>query len=407
MSNQFTRAIRHFSSLDACVQHIRSSYGPNKTVKTAAEDIKSGERFVVDEAPAYLYRGESYSYPTTPSFMRRMKTNPALPTDVKDVIEEVARRVDEGMQDMLELEPMLSAGFLQHYGIPTELLDVTDSLDVAAYFASGKEVGKKGLICVFPLDVVSQNSIVIDLRNHPGAIRPLRQSAWALWNKQHIDIKSQDCIEQLQLKWFSFELQNKDILKYHKTNDDLLDARTDPVAGMIQFLIDNMPKMDDCAAKWLSKSVVPAPVVTKVIDWHSPGQPKTVEPIPRSETSIKYDEKKERENNYKRWSDKFSETEGHRLVKKLGEILHSIFPSEEVLGRLEPNWPDGKSIDFLIPSHKMAFAYQDSDTPDTRILEAEQWCSVNGYRLIKIDGSDAVTESSLRSRLEEILSKKL
>lgn len=310
MGNQFTRAVRHFLSLDACIQHIRSNYGPTKTVKTAAKDINSGESFVVDEVPTYLYRGESCPYPTTPSFMHRMKTDPALPTDVKNVIEEVARRVDEGMQDMFELAPMLSAGFLQHYGIPTELLDVTDSLDVATYFASGGKVGGKGLICVFPLDVASQNSIVIDLRNHPRAVRPRRQSAFAFWNRKYIDIKSPGCIEQLQLKWFSFELQSEDSLKYHKAIGGLLDAHTDPVAGAIQLLLDNMPKMDDRAAKWLSESVVPAPFVAKTIDWHSPGQPKTIEPIPRSETSIEYDEKKERGNNYKRWSDKFPEMDG-------------------------------------------------------------------------------------------------
>ena len=335
-----------------------------------------------------------------------MKTTPKLPADVKDVIEEVTRRVDKDLQDMLKLEPMLSEGFLQHYGMPTRLLDVTDDLDIAAYFASGGKIGERGLICVFPLDVVSRNSIVIDLRNHPGAIRPRRQSALAFWNRKYVDVKSTDCIEQLQLKWFSFELQDEDALKYHEGNDNLLDAHTDPVAGMIQFLLDNMPKMDDRAAKWLSGEVVPAPFLAKGLDWHGPGQPNTTEPIPLSETSIKYNEEKERDNNYKRWSDNYPETDGYRLVKKLGEILRSLFPSEEVLGRLEPNWPGGKSIDFLIPSHKMAFVYRDSDTLDSLVSEAEQWCSANEYRLIKIDSPGAVTESSLRSRLKEILSKR-
>ena len=124
------------------------------------------------------------------------------------------------------------------------------------------------------------------------------------------------------------------------------------MAGVTQFLLDNMPKMDDRAAKWLSDAVVPGPFLTKPLDWYGPSQPRTVKPIPRSESSIKFDEKKERENNYKKWSDKFSETRPHRFVEKLGKILHSIFPSTKVLARLEPNWPNGKSIDFLIPSIK-------------------------------------------------------
>ncbi len=392
--------MKHFSSLHACVEHIRSNYDPNKTVSPPkAKDINSGESIKV-EMPAYLYRGESCPYPTTTSSMHRMKTDEALPDDVKNKIETVACCVDIKLQKMLEIEPMLSVGFLQHYGIPTKLLDVTTDLDVAVYFASGGKVGDKGRVCVFPLDVASQNSKVIDLRNHPKAVRPRRQSAMAFWSKQHIDIKSQDCIKELGLEWFSFELQDKDILKYHKGHHGLLDVHTDELAGVIKLLLDDMPKMDDRVAKWLSDRVVSAPLVGKVIDyWPDSGKPKTVELIPRSQTSIEYDEKKERHDNYKRWSDKYPETEAHRLVKRLGEVLHSIFPSEEILFRLAPNWPDGDSLDYLLRSRKMAFVYQPPDT--LNIPEAEKWCGDNGYRLIRIKGPDKVTEKFLRSYIEK------
>ena len=394
--------VHHFSTLQYCVESIRSDYGPNQTVHVAVKNMDSGKIInnEVDE-PAYLYRGESRRYTSTTSSMHRMKMNKALPDNVKDIIEKLTRQVDADLQKFLEITPRLSAGFLQHYGLPTELIDATSSLEVAAYFASDGKVGDEGLMCIFPVDVICKNSTIIDLRKGHMADRAVRQAAFAVFNKNHIDFKGMDCIEQLGLKWFSFTLRDADVKQYHDGKNGLLDVRTDKAAWMLQFILDNMPKTNDVVAKWLSDTVAPAPMLAKVESWYRSGQPKSIQPIPLSETNIYYDEAAQRRINYETWSEKFSEKRPHCLIEKLGEILRSIYPSAEILFRLGSNWPAGTSLDYIVSDRNLAFVYQNSDTPAIQERGARQWCHDNGYRLIEVNGPDAVTEASVRSLIQQ------
>jgi hypothetical protein len=174
------------------------------------------------------------------------------------------------------------------------------------------------------------NSIIVDLTEHPGADRPRRQSAFAFFHRKHIDLKSPECVEELQLKWYSFSLQPTDTLQY-RVPETLLDAHTDKVAGMLQFLLNNMDKMDDPVAQGLSDRIVPAPFVSKLMDWYGPGQPRTVELVPLDETSVGYDESQERLNNYHDWSVAFAETRAHQGAAPDRNFAASIAAGE--LGR--------------------------------------------------------------------------
>jgi hypothetical protein len=147
-------------------------------------------------------------------------------------------------------------------------------------------------------------------------------------------------------------LQQTDKLLYHG-DGHLLDAHTDKVAGMLQLLLDDFDKFDDAAATWLSSKIAPAPFVTVAKEWYSPDQPKVVELVSLSDSGIPYEEEKERVRNHEKWSDKSAETRDHMLVKKMGHILRSIYPHDQVLARLEANWPAGNNVDFLVPSHKI------------------------------------------------------
>lgn len=311
MGNTSIKAIQHFSSLDECIQHIRTKFPPTDLIQLeTAKDLDSGH-VMSASVPAYLYRGESQEYPTTTSAMHRLKNDDALSLDVRTVIEERIRLLDHELQDFVDLVPMLSAGFLQHYGAPTELIDVTASIDVAALFATG-HVGSKGFMCVFPVAEIANDCVIIDLTQLRVAKRPRLQVAYGFWHKEHFDLKSDAAIADLHLKWFSFTLTENDKAKYGK-NCQLLDAYTDHVAGILQLLMDNLDKVCDPAARWLSDRIVPAPFVTKLIDEYSAGQPRTVELIALCKSSIDYDEEKERENNYRKWSLKYPEIRKHKL----------------------------------------------------------------------------------------------
>ena len=94
-----------------------------------------------------------------------------------------------------------------------------------------------------------------------------------------------------------------------------LPCQTDKVAGAIQIIVDDFEKQEDEIAKWLSKKVVPAPFVAKIIDYweNKPQQPKTVELISMQEAGMTYNEDVERENNYQKWSILHPEIRPHKL----------------------------------------------------------------------------------------------
>lgn len=301
-SRYFNRAIKSFSSLAACLDYVSDNFPLNQRTTLLCKSIDTGE-WVSKDVPKFLFRGESHAFPTTiPSMDRLLKTK-SIPLITRNILKSQSERVDNELQKFLSPNSMLSAGFLQHYGMPTGLLDVTSDLDIAAYFASGGEVGESGLFCVLPVDVVAQHSTIIDLTQHPYAERPRRQSAYALWHRTHSDIKNVDCINNLDLQWFEFTLKLADV-ELFRSRQDILDAHTDKVAGILQLILEGYGKIDDIAARWLADRVATAPFVAKVIDYWDDAKkhPRTIELVSCEEIGLSYDETRERENNYKKWS---------------------------------------------------------------------------------------------------------
>lgn len=295
MGNQFDRIHKTFSSLADCVSYIRETFGDNESLNLSSAKV-----------PVFLFRGESSTYPTSIALMQRIKSDIKLPLETRKALEAIANKLDAELQSFLNLTPMLSAGFLQHYGIPTELLDLTSDLDVAAFFASYNEIGRDGLICVLPTEAISNKSIIIDLTQHPTAERPRRQSAYTFFHQKYLNLKDEECVKDLNLKWFAFTLTQEDRKNYHK-DLGLLDAHTDKMAGVLQLLLDDYDKTDDVTARWLANHIPPAPFVTKAIDSN------TFELVSIKDAGLEYDEKAERLSNYHKWSVAFPDVSPHKL----------------------------------------------------------------------------------------------
>lgn len=386
-------ALEHFDSLADCYSFIESRYAPGQLIEIeSGKNIESGEPMSITVA-AYAYRGESRSYPTTTSSMQRLLGEGSLPYAVRKEIERVVMTADAELQKFMRLHPMLSAGFLQHYGAPTELIDITTDLQVAGYFASGGSIGDSGWMCVIPMAEASRRAIVIDLTRHPAAERPRRQSAFALYHQEFSDLKHPLCVSELQLRWFSFTLRDADVERFH-VRHDILDAYTDKVAGLLQFIIDNMPKMEDGAAKWLSDRVVPAPFVTKALDWYSPGQPRTVTLIPLCDSSSQYDEARERRRNHETWSLAFTENRAFKFVELLGDVLRRVYADDVVLQRLDESWPAGRNLDHLVLQRRLAFLYAPG-MPHDNLDAAAEWSALNGFKFVIIQSPNDIAEARI------------
>ena len=165
MTTQIIKA--EFPSLHACIDYIKANY-PTDSITLNAKEIDGAAEFT-STVPRFLFRGESCDLPSTVSSMQRLKHCSSWPPKVHIEIERISCEIDQQLQDFWHIGSMLSAGFCQHYGLPTELIDITAKLEVAAFFASDGTVGQKGRMAVFPSAVLGKKAIVINLTLHPFA----------------------------------------------------------------------------------------------------------------------------------------------------------------------------------------------------------------------------------------------
>ena len=127
-----------FPSLTRCLRHLREHFPPEETV-TVKQPAPNG---LVHYAPRYLYRGECGDFPTTESSLTRLSGSGRF--DAAE--QETLLRIHDALLARFQNEDYdngkwNSEGLLEHYGIPTEVINFSRDLDVAAAFAASKEPG--------------------------------------------------------------------------------------------------------------------------------------------------------------------------------------------------------------------------------------------------------------------------
>jgi hypothetical protein len=222
------------------------------------------------------------------------------------------------LEASLVLPSLLAEGFLQHYGMPTHDFDVTDSIDVACSFGSDLAVGQMGALCAMPTERLSEQMRLVDLRDNPKADRPRRQRAWVITDpdRVHRDLKHPDTVAACDIHWAQFVMTDSD-LEAFGPDPWLLDAHSDPAAGLIELLIDSYEQMDDGAAQWIAARLQPAPFVfTTVPDPSDPGRI-MAEWISADEAGIHYVETDSRARNREYWSKQFPRPAQEELPAEL------------------------------------------------------------------------------------------
>jgi hypothetical protein len=185
-----------------------------------------------------LFRGEGCAYPTTWHGMRRLFDEFQSP-HVKMFLIDASERFLEQMSPTLGNAAEM---FLQHYGLPTEILDFTSDLEIALFFAAGnsqKEVGHRGAIGVLDVNLASQCGTLFKLAQFAlpgGAVlrRPMLQEAWGFrqWQKPH-DLKTAYARKTVGMTWFTFEKAAGDHEQFAKLQP-ILDPRGDACAAIMR-----------------------------------------------------------------------------------------------------------------------------------------------------------------------------
>jgi hypothetical protein len=197
-------------------------------------------RFILKQNPKFLYRGEKI-YPTTRSNYHRLKISGndliALQSFILDISVEIVDKYF-GIVDRNHPEywPRIykAGAFLQHYGFPIMWLDLTESPEVAAFFASFNNGSGKGRIWIAQTQKLIENGERIFKLDGTFARRPALQKAYAL---EMSDIKP-DLQNRLHfpIEQINFEVTAEDRLYFE--NQSLLSTKDDDVSDfIIDFII--------------------------------------------------------------------------------------------------------------------------------------------------------------------------
>jgi hypothetical protein len=272
-----------------------------------------------DSIPAYLFRGESGIFESAYSSRARLSASVrALDLDARALqdVDRISDRLVVALGEKCGLTPPQALAYLQHYGYPTDYIDVTSDVSVAASFASKLRVGDAGAVCIVPTERLLARGSLIDLRHHPLAERPRLQSAFAVHIPEYPNLRDPAAIEALQLTWIEFRFTDLDAARF-VPDFALLDARSDRVAGLIWLLIDDCAKFSDKAAKLLSKRIEPAPVFSVIGHDGRMVLVSEDDVVPEEATS----DEDFRRAQYEFWSDAFPTPERQPLPPELESTL--------------------------------------------------------------------------------------
>ncbi len=257
---------RRFDSLTGAFTYILGQYllQPNELVWG-----KSTSGLVYPrELPRYLFRGECGDFQTTMDSARRLQAESlrnGFRLSAIDLVKLGKLIFDLGRlfcRDPYGLDPHGAMGLLQHYGLPTRVVDFTACLNYAFAFAA-TEASSIARVAVMPR-ASSQTMRVVDFMDHRWGERPQRQGAFGVVTTDELaDLKSQAARLRLNVKWYEFPVLPSDRDHFAATNKELIETSNDPSAGFLRFhiteYVEAFGKFSPALTEWLLEKIPIAP----------------------------------------------------------------------------------------------------------------------------------------------------
>jgi len=229
-------------NLTDLVKHINSKF-PQIDLLMDEFDYMSND-FKKKLNPKYLFRGENDLYSTTKSNYHRLiessKFDNIQLETLNNYIQNLSIHLIKKYFQLVDrndpkYRPIILevGGFLQHYGFPIMWLDFTSDINIAAFFASYKNVSRKGRIYVIELNDFLVNNQFFKL-DKSFAKRPYIQKAFAL--RMYDDKQDLKDSNNFNTNWFDFKLIESD-LDFQK-NKSILSTENDGISNSIITYID-------------------------------------------------------------------------------------------------------------------------------------------------------------------------
>jgi hypothetical protein len=217
------------------------------------------------EVPGYLFRGECGQYPTTTPSVARLRNCQQLSkaeVQLAEISDWIAAHLCEEREGLNRAQAF---ALLQHYGMPSWIVDITGNLGLAFAFAAQGD-SSVGRLAVVP-NVYRQKGQVVDFSAHPWAERAQRQAAFGVLMDPHEvnDLKADAVRARLNIKWFEFKSLPSERAATEEKYRELLLEPNDASAGFVRYYITRYveahEKLSPALTEWLLKNVVIAPLL--------------------------------------------------------------------------------------------------------------------------------------------------
>ena len=270
---------RTFPSADAAYDFIFQRYAlrPNRQAwKPTASGL-----MVQTNVPQYIFRGENGRYPETTCTISRLLRgrNPFVPSG-----QEYLRHLLLGLhhcftEDGYSLDDHSATALLQHYGLPTCMIDFTaNPVHAFSFAAAGKcDAARVAVLPTRSFDsmaVFDSTAAFVDLRTHPWTKRPQRQQAFAIAMPTSMpDLKSEAARSELNVSWYEFPVRSSDREKFLEHHHELLQINNDPSAAFLRFhiteYVEARGKMSHPLADWLLDRIPIAPRCFRIFSFEN------------------------------------------------------------------------------------------------------------------------------------------
>jgi hypothetical protein len=237
-----------FESLCAAFQYILREHAPV-------------EHPVYPGKPAFIFRGECGRYETTtPSIARLNGLSRTDALTLAKISDWVATRLHEEREG---LTPPRAFAHLQHYGMPSRIVDFTGDLGQAFVFAGmdGSDVGR---LAVLPY-VHSEAGPMFEFFDHPWAERAQRQAAYGILMDlvQITDLKADAVRNRFSMRWYEFKILPQERVFRQQRGSLLLQESNDASGGFVRYYVtryvEEFRKLSPTLTDWILKHIVIAP----------------------------------------------------------------------------------------------------------------------------------------------------
>jgi hypothetical protein len=300
------RACR-FNSLADCLSFLTEHFPKSATeIQNAIGENPDGSQITESRrVPRYLFRGESERYPTCRPAICRLSDHGFDPCDQAELIRVVKEAVDwfGSNENNFALSSRDAEGLVQHLGLPTRYLDFSADPNIAAAFGVGDshQSCRPAAICVLDVQkaINSQCGQIAEFENHRWCERAKRQAAYGFAPLSFGDLRLPEATDQAGLWWFDVTIQARDIERFHGKLEELLDARSDPVSGLVRFAtnlyVAKNGKLGPAVANWISEKTPMVPILGNRV---SSGEVEFLRP----DRLQRWSEEREREMSLRYWS---------------------------------------------------------------------------------------------------------